>query len=272
LYFAHLHISTLMVQKLFSIYFNPDETNALFIEIGRHHIACWCTGHDKSLQAFEYFTFHDIDEHEDFENIYNEARLHSVLLNNEFAATEVIWETTPFTCVPNAFFKPEALDNYIEILDKGPFTKALSCTQEEYTVAYPVKEDALQLVQRHFPKAAASHKICQLSKELKNSASNCVHTVFYHHHFLLLAIKDNALQIATSISYKSSKDCLYYILYTMQQLEMPLDETVVLVSGFIDMNSVLYKDLYEYIPLLQPAEKGMLKDEYPAHYFTTFYK
>jgi len=261
-----------MVQKLFSIYFNPDETNALSIEIGKHHIACWCTAQDKSLQAFEYFTFHDTDEQEDFEKIYKAAQLHSVLLNNEFASTEVIWETTPFTCVPNTLFKPEALDNYLDLLDKGPFTKALSCTQQEYTVAFPVKEDALQLVQRQFPKAQAFHKICQLSKELKNDTPNCIHTVFYHHHFLLLAVKDNALQLATSISYKSSKDCLYYILYTMQQLEMPLNETVVLVSGFIDMNSVLYKDLYEYIPLLQPAEKGMLKDEYPAHYFTTFYK
>jgi hypothetical protein len=261
-----------MVQKLFSIYFNPDETNALFMEIGKHHIACWCTGGDKSLQAFEFFTFHDIEEHDEFEKVYEDAKLHSVLLNNEFAATEVIWETTPFTCVPNSLFKPEALDNYIDMLGKAPFTKALACTQQDYTVAFPVKEDALKIVQRHFPKAAASHKICQLSKGLKSDTSNCIHTVFYHNHFLLLAIKDNALQLATSISYQSSKDCLYYLLYTMQQLNMPLNETLVLVSGFIDTNSVLYKDLYEYIPLLQPSEKGMLKNEYPAHYFTTFCK
>jgi hypothetical protein len=88
----------------------------------------------------------------------------------------------------------------------------------------------------------------------------------------MMAVKDNALQLATSITYQSSKDCLYYILYTAQQLNLPMNETVVLVSGFIDINSALYKDLYQYIPLLQPAEKGMLKDEYPAHYFTTFYK
>lgn len=261
-----------MIQKLFSIYFNPDETNALSIEIGKYHIACWCTGDKQSLQAFEYFTFHDADEHEDFEKIYKQAKLHSVLLNNEFAATEVIWETIPFTCVPNSLFKPEALDDYINILDKDPFTKALSCTQQDYTVAYPVKEDALRLVQRHFPKAAASHKICRLSEDLKKNSSNCIHTIFYHHHFLLLAIKDNVLQLATSVSYQSSKDCLYYILFTLQQLKLPLNETLVLVSGFIDTNSVLYKDLYEYIPLLQLAEKGMLKDAYPAHYFTTFYK
>ncbi|TKK70981.1 DUF3822 family protein [Ilyomonas limi] len=272
LHFQHLYISILMVQKLFSIYFTPDETNALFIEIGHHHIACWCTGDKQSLQAFEYFTFHTTDEHEDFEKVYKVAKLHSVLLNNEFAATEVIWETTPFTCVPNALFKPEVLDDYINMLDKSPFTKALSCTQRDITVAYPVKEDALRLVQHHFPKATASHKICQLSKELSGNAVTALHTIFYHHHFLLLAVKDNALQLATSIAYQSSQDCLYYILYTMQQLNLPLNETVVLVSGFIDMNSALYKELYQYIPLLQPAEKGMLKDEYPAHYFTTFYK
>ncbi len=92
-----------MVQKLFSIYFTPDETNTLFIEIGKHHIASWCTGNTKDLQAFEYFSFHDIEEHEDFEKIYAATKLHSVLLNNEFAATEIIWETMPFTCVPNTF-------------------------------------------------------------------------------------------------------------------------------------------------------------------------
>jgi len=259
-----------MVQKLFSIYFNPDETNSLFIEIGKHHIACWCIGDNRSLQAFEYFSFQDEDEY--FENIYKEAKLHSVLLNNEFAATEVVWETMPFTCIPNALFKPEAIDNYIDILGKNPFTKSMSCTQHDMTVAYPVKEDALKLVQQHFPAAAVSHKICQLSKELTGSLPTCVHIIFYHHHFLLLAVKDGVLQLATGITYQSSKDCLYYVLYTMQQLNLPLNETVVLVSGFIEMDSILYKDLYEYIPLLQPAEKGMLKDEYPAHYFTTFYK
>lgn len=262
-----------MVQKLFSLYFNPDETNALFIEIGKHHIACWCTGDNRSLQAFEYFTFHGVDEQESFEKIYATAKLHSILLNNEFATAEVIWETTPFTCVPNALFKPEAVDDYMNVLGKAPFTKSLSCTTlQDYTVAFPVQEDALQLIQRYFPNAAACHKVCQLSKELQNSPGSGVHVIFYHHHFLLLAVKDSALQLATSISYQSSKDCLYYILYTMQQLNLPLNETVVLVSGFIDMNSALYKDLYQYIPLLQPAEKGMLKDQYPAHYFTTFYK
>src|SRR6476646_9116618 len=128
-----------MVQKLFSIYFNPDETNALYVEIGKHHLACWCTSSNKSLQAFEFFTFHDIDEHEEFEKVYKEAKLHSVLLNNEFAASEVIWGTTPFTCVPNSLFKPDALDTYIDMLGKAPFTKALSCTQQDYTVAFPVK-------------------------------------------------------------------------------------------------------------------------------------
>lgn len=262
-----------MIQKLFSIYFNPDETNTLYVEIGQHHIGCWCTGGDKqSLQAFEYFTFHDTEPHEDFEKIYSEARLHSVLLNNDFAVTEVIWETMPFTCIPNTLFKAEALDQYVELLDTAPFTKALSCTQNDYTVAFPVKEDALRLVQQHYPAATASHKICRLSKTVQNGAPMCIQAVFYHHHFLLLAFKDNALQLATSIMYQSSKDCLYYILYTMQQLQLPLSETVVLVSGFIDINSALYKDLYQYIPLLQPAEQGTLKDEYPAHYFSSFYK
>ncbi len=160
----------------------------------------------------------------------------------------------------------------MDVLGKSPFTQALSCTQQDYTVAYLVKDDALRLVKHYFPKAATSHKICQLSNGFKNTASTAIHTVFYHHHFLLLAVKDGKLQLATSFIYHSPKDCLYYILYTMEQLHLPLQETIVWVSGFINTNSALYNDLYQYIPQLQPAEQGLLKDEYPAHYFSTFYK
>ncbi len=260
-----------MIQKLFSIYFTPDEKNSLSIEIGKHHIACCCTGDQQSLQAFEYFNFYDVDEHEAFENIFKEARLHSVLLNNHFATTQVIWETAQFTCVPNSLFVPDAVEQYVSALENDAFNKALACRQEEYTVAFPVKQDALQLVAQYFPQASSSHKICQLSKDLKNDAPSAVRVVFYHHHFILIAIKNSTLQLATTFTYQSPKDCLYHILNTMQQLQLPLDETIVSVSGFIDINSALYKDLYQYIPLLQTAGRGMLKNEYPAHYFTPFY-
>ena len=107
-------INYCMIQKLFSIYFLPTEDSNLFIEIGKQHIACWCTGDKKSLQAFEYFTFHDTDEQEDFEKIFKDARLHSVLLNNTFTSTQLVWQLEGFSCIPNNLFAAEKIDHYID--------------------------------------------------------------------------------------------------------------------------------------------------------------
>ncbi len=260
-----------MVQKLFSICTQPEESHPLHIEIGKAHIACWCTGNDGAFTALEYFTFAYDNTEGGLIDVFRELKRRSILLQNEFASQEIVWENADFICVPNEKFTADNAAAYLGLVNSPAFQSTpMHCMSTDYTLAFTADSIFYKIIMQQLPHASHTHKMYGLLQQQNGDTTNSLYLQFYQSHFLLTAIKEGTLQLATLFHFATPHEAVYHILNTLDKLEMNKDQTITFLSGFIDETSALYKEIYLYVNHLQFTQTGKIKDEYPAHYFTTY--
>jgi hypothetical protein len=89
--------------------------------------------------------------------------------------------------------------------------------------------------------------------------------------FTLVAARGNKLLLATSFHYSTPEDVLYYLLKVVQEFGFSQQEVNLSLSGLVDKQSALYKELYQYFIHVGFREAGwnIPDSEYPSHFFTS---
>ena len=270
-----------MLQKTFSIYGDDLNNCVLFFEAGRRHIACLCKdAESNTVKAFELFQFDTIAD-EEYEKILDEVRLFSKLMMPDYKTVHIILEEKEALCVPAEFYNDESAEGLLNIMfgeakEKDIYTQRLG---DKIILSRAIGAKIIAIT-KYFPGADQVHKFYAMLKEYtanKNlTAANEVCVVFYPDHILLMAWKENNLQIIRSADYQTPEDVLYMILNVCEQYGMPVHDTKVNISGMVDKQSNLYRTLYQYLRGLEihePDESNFSAEgfkEYPLHFFTPF--
>lgn len=136
---------------------------------------------------------------------------------------------------------------------------------------YSVPVEVQQWVSNKFPAASYRH---QYSLAIKNagaaSGNGRLVADFRTVDFTLLAIKDSRLLLAQTFEYTTPEDVVFYLLKTCQQFLFSQKEAQLQLSGLIDKQSSLYKELYQYFINLEFREASWnTGSEYPLHFFTS---
>jgi hypothetical protein len=91
--------------------------------------------------------------------------------------------------------------------------------------------------------------------------------------FRVLARRDGHLQLAQMYRYETPLDVVYYLLRIAKETGLSGAGTTLLLSGLIDEESALYRELHQYFGSIHfaspegvPSEEGR-----PAHFFTSLY-
>jgi hypothetical protein len=88
--------------------------------------------------------------------------------------------------------------------------------------------------------------------------------------FTLLATKSSRLLLASAFQYTTPEDVIFYLLKACQQFSLSQREVQLQLSGLIDKQSALYKELYQYFINVEFREAGWhAGNEYPGHFFTS---
>ncbi len=260
-----------MVQKLFSVYTNPEESHPLHIEIGAAHLTCWCTGNDGDFTALEYFTFTYDNTEGGFVDVFRELKRRSILLSHPFPSQEIVWENASFMCIPNSRFVEQNAATYLSLVNSQSFQSApMYQLLHDYTFAFTADSILHKIITQQIPGASHSHKVYTLLQQNKGK-NNSLFLQFYQSHFIVMALQNEVLQLATVYRFATPHEAVYHILNTLDNLGMSRESTSVFLSGFIDETSALYKEIYLYVSNIQFTKKGKINNEYPAHYFTTYH-
>ena len=274
-----------MLQKTFSIYADDLDDCRLFIEAGTQHIACWFKDAQKgAVKAFEFFQF-ETDEKNTIESVLGEIRLYSKLMNRGINPETIIWDTGDAICVPQAFYREDLAAEYLNIIaGNTTATTVLAQQAAEDIIVSRHEVEYTSAFNTHFKNNAFTHKFSLLLKRcfingnelFVKPQDNRLYTVFYPAHFILIAIKQQQLQIIRNFNYSTSEDALYNIMQVCNQYNMPAGGTAIVASGLIDTASNLYNTLYSYLDNFTLEEAGGVVfaaegfSEYPAHYFLPF--
>jgi hypothetical protein len=90
----------------------------------------------------------------------------------------------------------------------------------------------------------------------------------------VMVFRDHALQLMQGYEYNTPADVLYYLLRICQQLQLHQAEVKIILSGFVEKDSAIYRELYKFFINLEfdilPAEIKLAAalQQYPEHYYS----
>ena len=89
--------------------------------------------------------------------------------------------------------------------------------------------------------------------------------------FSVLIRKGGQLQLAQMYTYQTPLDVVYFLLKMIEALHLPKEETFILLSGLIEQDSDLYREIHQYFLNLHfiPASAAISEFEQPSHFFTS---
>jgi hypothetical protein len=139
-----------------------------------------------------------------------------------------------------------------------------------YEPGHLTTEQTKNWVTANFPGATLHEQVAIIQK---NDPDDGLYADFKTDQLSVALIKDRKLVLVANHDYETSADLLWHFLNICHHFSITPREIQLKLSGFIEKDSALYKELYQYFLHIEfdNAEWGPCGD-YPAHYFTTFNK
>jgi hypothetical protein len=252
----------------------------LVMEISCHIFSYAVMNQDKKLLQLRIYGLDAHDNHELAEELEGILGTDAVLQTGIEKKT-CIYNFPESQLVPEKHFHRDAGAALIELLH-GDLSKGITLSEriqdsDQYNV-YQVPAEIHGLLQQHFTNSKYWHyytiwMICEQKQVHESSLS----VLFYPNRILVSAVKDKELQLLQSYVYEAAEDVAYYLLNICQQLQLPPENTPVVLSGMIDVSSVLYTEIFKYFGKLSleafPAAAAIpALEEYPSHFFSPLLK
>jgi hypothetical protein len=174
--------------------------------------------------------------------------------------------------------------NETELLDLVHHYPALRTTVKKVRISYQLsdadwKSDYYFYLPDHIKKFTDNHfqapqyeKQYQLSRnsQEKKYSGDSLFIDFRNEEFTVVGSAGKQLLLAQTYRYETPADVLYTLLKICRHFLFSQDSTPVELSGLIEKQSTLYKELYQYFNLVSFREAGWVSDTgHPAHFFTS---
>lgn len=276
-----------MLQKTFELKAPSPKSRILQVELGRAHLTLTCfNAAFKPIGSLEHFNF-KATENQDWQQLWAALKRESGILAEAIPTEHVLvtWENDQIQPIPTAIFQPgvqEAAFQYHKESITAPKDsyKHLSDLAAGYTFAYSVPLAAYEAVTSHFPAVIHQHKQAAIVRSISNFSDQYpmrALLVFYQDHFILTTFKDNHLQLVVSRPFNHGADIVYHLLSAIKQAGCSPDNCCVYLSGLIDGDSTLYKEIYKFVPVIdidrmQGMDFSAGHSDYPSHFFVPFFK
>ncbi len=260
---------------------SPFSSDRLVMELGDKHVTFLVKQAEGNVKAFELFEFDR--ENDEWHEVLNGLRVHSVLLEKSYTDTLVYFNFSESVITPMAKFSATGAEAYINAVHGEASGHIVKCdhinTAPGMVNVYRISKELNEMLNGNFANISTRHTYSKLLEtildENKTKEEAFIKMQVYYHHMIVAVIKEGKLQLINSFNYQNAEDILYHILHIAEQLGLP-SSTKLEVSGIIDENSPQYIYLQQSFSnicfeddTLQPLFSGHL-NEYPVHYFSPF--
>lgn len=138
--------------------------------------------------------------------------------------------------------------------------------------SYAVPDSVFDWVRKKYPSAKYLHQHSVSLMNLKPSPENGKLLVdFRPGEFQVTAERYNKFLFARTFEYETPDDVLFYLLRLCEQFSLSPKDVSLELSGLIEKESSLFKELYQYFIHIDFRDAGWgAVNDYPAHFFTSF--
>jgi hypothetical protein len=255
--------------------YNPANSILLIIA-GKWHCSFAVMNYlSKELMEFSHYT--SVEEEVNYKSFFEETPV----LNTRYYQVAFAYDVDETIQIPSAVYKYE----------DGPLHLEAVCGKDVHTTVVSENVPGWNLYNIYrLPAAlqsAASWKFLSgkfwniysvLLKDYFKNSGEVILVDFKTDEFSVLILKDNKLQLAKTFCYSSPEDVLYYLLKICQQLKLSQQTATLYLSGLIEKDSTIYRELYKYFIHVEfESLTGEIKltealTAHPAHYFSSISK
>ena len=173
-------------------------------------------------------------------------------LQYDFETVTVIHQNNLNTLVPNEYFKEDALKSYLKYSIKTIATDLITFDELDFMNSKNVYIPYVNInnfLFQNFGEFEYKHYSSVLLEKLFSIASNdiCCYIHVSKSTFDIVIIKNSNLQFFNVFEYKTKEDFMYYVLFTLEQLDLSTEETLVSILGDMEEDSDLFRLMYTYI-------------------------
>jgi hypothetical protein len=245
----------------------------LSLGIGERHVSFAIT--DKTgteLHSLAYYRAEEIDS-ECLSGVF----LDNSELNRSFYVVQVSYDHSKNVLIPTQHFDAHVSKTILDSMHgKNGQSAVISEAVNEWQLynVYAVPKEVQDWLGSKFPSAIYRHHFTLGIKTMPAGSSDRLLINIHTDEFSFIAIKDNKLMIAQTHLYESPEDICYYLLKTCHQFSISQEKVEVSVSGLVEKESQLYRELYQFfvhvefrLPTWQLPETA--GNECAPHFFTT---
>jgi hypothetical protein len=243
------------------------------MRIGERHTSFAITGNAGSeLYSLAYYTADEMNADLLAEIFSNHPELH-----NSFSEIQLSYDHPGSVLVPQPFNDTnlaKTILNTMYGLTVGAFVISEPVNEWQLNNVYAVPNDIQEWTGRMFPVHRFRHNYTLAIGMMSVDPADHILIDLNKDEFSFIVVKDGKLQIAQTLYYSSPEDILYYLLKTCNQFSLSRGEIQLFLSGLIEKESQLFKELYLNfinITFREPTWKipAIEEKEYPDHFFTS---
>lgn len=269
-----MHDSNLPLKKLFTIPFSitdPGQPLTLLLRVGENHFS-FAIVNDIASRVYQ-LGYYSLDKNvvDDISNIYDEEKLG----DHNYFKVLIAFDYPQFVLVPHEVYVPDEQDALLRsshpIVIPSHIVAESIAPWHLYNI-YALPSNARNWLAKKFPSANYWHQFSIYLNSLDPAdESPRIIIDFRKDDFTVAATARGKLLVAQTYNYTSSEDVLYFLLKICQDHELSQQDVVVEISGLIDKQSAMYKELYQYFIHinLRDVKWQVEESEYPPHFFTT---
>jgi hypothetical protein len=227
------------------------------------------------LLALQDYAFR-ITEKTGLMHCLNEIEGKLELFRHDYKQVLINWKDGLFTLVPNALYKAEQKNVFLEFNHTLPFLSDVLSDEikaADSRSVYAISKEVKSFFDKHFPNHKLKHFSTVLIEDSINIAKGKKVIINIGADLLSIAIVDKGLKFYNSFPYQSSEDLLYFILLSLEQNQCDPQQTEVLICGEIEAGSGVHKILKQYIRNIEfmVSDKRIIRSEkfnsLPHHFY-----
>ena len=265
------------MKKVFSILSDADfSPEMLSIRLGNYHVSFAVSNREGTeLVQLAYFTNSSIITDAELQQIW----LQESLLQKNFSLIKIAIDLPYAIVVPHKFSENFATAEAMQC-QYGPMVASRYLTDAlpnwQLNIQYAVPQTLLNFLQERMPQAEIRHGYTtDISRIIATDFEGAIRVDFRSEEFSLIASRSNKLLLTQIFTYENPADVIYYLLQVARQFGFTQQELRLTVSGLIEQESSLYRELHHYFLNIRFHNAEWVyrseNEPLPAHFFTALY-
>ena len=196
------------------------------------------------------------------------------LLKNRFARTCIVFSGPESVLIPFSLYSSLENSNVLNLvhgdLTNNDLVQTDLVSEAGVYNAYRIPRQLDVFLAKNFPGAEKTHLYSSLLKG--QQPENILLVILYPERFTVLLRAENRTRLIQTYTYAGVTDVSYTLLNLSRTFGVP--DIPVTISGLVDRDSALYKEIYQYftsVTLAALPDHYQYSDairEHPAHYFS----